>query len=129
MARKVGSKDIKKRTGRRSAYETYEYWYDKYTKGYKAGWFSEKLSKKEFEFEYELAKRAKISNPARSIAASQEFIERKFEKQYKKMFKKNLGDIREASEREKIFKDFVNEMQEQGMDLDEARDTFERYFY
>lgn len=142
MARKIGSKDIKKRTGRRSAYETYEYWYDKYTKDYKAGWFSEKLSKKEFEFEYELAKRAKIANPARSIAASQELVDRQFEKKYKLLYKKELGDIRRSEDRRELFvkyakdKGFDTELfkksklsAEENEKLGEIRYDFEKYFY
>ena len=129
MARNLGSKDTIQRASRRSAYETYSAWYDKYTKDYKKGWFSGKLTKEQFQTEYEIAKRAKIPNPARSIAASQELVDRKFEKQYKKLYGKELGDIRNAAEREKIFLDYANEMQEQGMTFEEARDEFERYFY
>ena len=129
MARKLGSKDIIQRASRRSAYETYSAWYDKYTKDYKKGWFSGKLTKEQFETEYEIAKRAKIPNPARSIAASQELVDRKFEKQYKKLYGQELGDIRDAAEREKIFLDFADKMKEQGMTIDEARDEFEKYFY
>ena len=129
MARKIGSKDITKRASRRSAYKTYSFWYDKYTKDYKKGWFSAKLTKQQFKIEYEIARRAKIANPARSIAASQELIDRKFEKQYKKFYGKELGDIRDAVEREKIFLDFADKMQEKGMTFEEARDEFERYFY
>jgi hypothetical protein len=129
MARKIGSKDINKRSSKKSAYETYSFWYDKYTKGYKKGWFSGKLTKDQFKTEYEIAKRAKIPNPARSIAASQELVDRKFEKQYKKFYGKELGDIRSAAEREKIFLDFADKMQGQGMTFEEARDEFEKYFY
>lgn len=129
MARKIGSKDIIQRASRRSAYETYSAWYDKYTKDYKKGWFSGKLTKEQFQTEYEIAKRAKIPNPARSIAASQELVDRKFEKQYKKLYGQELGDIRDAAEREKIFLDFADKMQEQGMTFEEARDEFEKYFY
>ena len=37
MGRKLGSKNKVKRSKARSAYDTYSYWYDKYTKGEKAG--------------------------------------------------------------------------------------------
>lgn len=37
MGRPIGSKNKKPRAKARTAYETYEYWYDKYTRGEKAG--------------------------------------------------------------------------------------------
>ena len=37
MARPKGSKNKKPRAKARSAWETYNFWYDKYTKGEKAG--------------------------------------------------------------------------------------------
>ena len=37
MGRKLGSKNKKIRAEPRSAYDTYSYWYDVYTKGEKAG--------------------------------------------------------------------------------------------
>ena len=37
MGRKLGSKNKKIRAKARSAYDTYSYWYDVYTKGEKAG--------------------------------------------------------------------------------------------
>ena len=130
MGRKLGSKNKGKRAAPRSPYETYSYWYDKYTKGNKSGWFSDKLTKKEFEAEYDLAKKAGIkANRARVIAQQQEFVDRKFERQYKKLYGKELGDLRDKAEREQLFFDFVNEMQAQGLSYDGARDEFEKYFY
>lgn len=129
MARKKGSKDTKKRATRRTAYETYEYWYDKYTKGHKAGWFRDKYTKTEFEEQYKLAKFAGITNPARMVAASQEYVDRSFEKKYKKMYGKELGDIRKKASRENIFNDYVSALIANGLTFDEARDEFERYFY
>lgn len=129
MARKKGSRDTKKRSTKRTAYETYEYWYDKYTKGNKAGWFRPKYSKTEFEEQYKLAKSAKIKNPARMVAASQEYVDRTFEKKYKKMYGTELGDIRDKSARESLFTDYVTELTAAGLTYDEARDEFEKYFY
>lgn len=130
MGRPKGSKNRVNRRKARSAYETYEYWYDKYTKDEKAGWFRPKLNKKEFDEMYELAKRAGIkTNRARTIAMSQEYVDRTFEKRYKALYGKNLGDIRDKAEREKLFEDFVAEMQAQGLTYDEGREEFERYFY
>lgn len=130
MGRKLGSKNKVKRAKARSAYETYEYWYDKYTKGEKAGWFRPKLTKQEFDKMYELAKRAGIkTNRARTIAMSQEYVDRKFEKKYKELYGKNLGDIRDKNDREQLFIDFVDELRMQGMNYDDARNEFEKYFY
>lgn len=130
MGRKLGSKNKGKRAKARSAYETYEYWYDKYTKGKKAGWFKPKLNKQEFDEMYDLAKKAGIKhNRARTIAASQEYVDRKFEKKYKELYGKELGDIRDEKDREKLFTDFVDELTAQGMSYDDARDEFKKYFY
>ena len=37
MGRPLGSKNKSARKAPRTSYETYEYWYNKYTKGNKAG--------------------------------------------------------------------------------------------
>ena len=130
MGRKLGSKNKVKRAKARSAYDTYSYWYDKYTKGKKAGWFRPKLDKQEFEEMYDLAKKAGIKhNRARTIAASQEYVDRKFEKKYKELYGKELGDIRDEKDRERLFTDFVGELTAQGMSYDDARDEFKKYFY
>ena len=130
MGRKLGSKNKGKRAKARSAYDTYSYWYDKYTKGEKAGWFRPKYTEQKFNEMYELAKRAGIKhNRARTIAASQEYVDRKFEKKYKELYGKELGDIRDEKDREKLFTDFVGELIAQGMSYDDARDEFEKYFY
>ena len=130
MGRKLGSKNKGVRAKARSAYDTYSYWYDKYTKGEKAGWFKPKLSEQEFNDMYDLAKRAGIkTNRARTIAMSQEYVDRKFEKQYKNLYGKNMGDIRDPKAREQLFLDFKDEMMAQGMSYDDARQEFERYFY
>ena len=129
MARKKGSKDSKKRSTKRTAYETYEYWYDKYTKGTKAGWFRPKYSKAEFDEQYKLAKSAKIKNPARMVAASQEYVDRTFERKYKQMYGKDLGDIRSRAVRESLFTNYVTNLVAAGLTFDEARDEFEKYFY
>ena len=130
MGRKLGSKNKGKRAKPRSAYETYEYWYDKYTKGEKAGWFRPKYSKQKFNELYELAKRSGIkNNRARSIAMSQEYVDRKFEKKYKELYGKEMGDLRDPKDRERLFLDFVGELTAQGMSYDDAREEFEKYFY
>ena len=130
MGRKLGSKNKTIRAKARSAYDTYEYWYDKYTKGKKAGWFKPKLTKQKFDEMYELAKRSGIkTNRARSIAMSQEYVDRNFEKKYKELYGKELGDIRDPKVREKLFTDFVDELRMQGMSYDDAKEEFQRYFY
>ena len=79
---------------------------------------------------YDLAKKAGIkTNRARTIAMSQEYVDRKFEKQYKELYGRNMGDIRDKADREKLFTDFVDELTAQGMSYDDARKEFESYFY
>ena len=130
MGRKLGSKNKAVRAKARSAYDTYSYWYDKYTKGKKAGWFRPKLNKQEFDEMYDLAKKAGIkTNRARTIAASQEYVDRTFEKKYKELYGKNMGDIRNKADREKLFLDFVDELVAEGKSYDDARNEFEKYFY
>ena len=130
MGRKLGSKNKVKRAKARSAYDTYSYWYDKYTKGEKAGWFRPKYSKQEFDEMYDLAKKAGIkTNRARTIAMSQEYVDRKFEKKYKELYGKELGDLTDPKDREKLFSDFTKELTAQGMSYDDAKSEFEKYFY
>ena len=130
MGRKLGSKNKGVRAKARSAYDTYSYWYDKYTKGEKAGWFRPKYTKQEFNQMYDLAKKAGIkTNRARTIAASQEYVDRKFEKKYKELYGKNMGDIRNKTDREQLFVDFVDELVAEGKSYDDARNEFEKYFY
>ena len=130
MGRKLGSKNKGVRAKARSAYETYSYWYDKYTKGEKAGWFRPKYTEQKFNEMYDLAKRSGIkNNRARSIAMSQEYVDRNFEKKYKELYGKKMGDIRDPKDRERLFLDFVGELTAQGMSDYDARQEFERYFY
>ena len=130
MGRKLGSKNKVKRAKARSAYDTYSYWYDKYTKGKKAGWFRPKYSKQKFDKMYDLAKKAGIkTNRARTIAMSQEYVDRKFEKKYKELYGKELGDLTNPKDREKLFLDFTKELTAQGMSYDDAKSEFEKYFY
>lgn len=130
MGRRLGSKNKKVRAKARSAYDTYSYWYDTYTKGEKAGWFRPKLNEQDFNEMYDLAKKAGIkANRARTIAMSQEYVDRKFEKQYKNLYGKNMGNIQKKEDREQLFLDFVDELVAQGKSYDEARNEFEKYFY
>ena len=79
---------------------------------------------------YDLAKKAGIkTNRARTIAASQEYVDRNFEKKYKELYGKNMGDIRDKADREQLFLDFVDELVAEGKSYDDARNEFEKYFY
>ena len=79
---------------------------------------------------YDSAKKAGVkNNRARTIAASQEYVNRKFEKQYKELYGKAMGDIRDKADREKMFTDFVDELTAQGKSYDDARKEFRKYFY
>ena len=130
MGRKLGSKNKVKRAKARSAYDTYSYWYDKYTKGEKAGWFMPKLNKQEFDKMYDLTKKSGVKhNIARTVAMSQEYVDRKFENKYKELYGKKLGDIRDEKVREKLFTDFVGELTAQGMSYNDAKYEFKKYFY
>ena len=60
---------------------------------------------------------------------SQEYVDRKFEKQYKELYGKKMGDLRDPKDRERLFLDFTNELRMQGMSYDDARDEFKKYFY
>ena len=130
MGRKLGSKNKGKRAKARSAYDTYSYWYDKYTKGEKAGWFRPKLNKQKFDKMYDLTKKSGVKhNIARTVAMSQEYVDRKFEKQYKELYGKELGDLTDPKDREKLFLDFTKELTAQGMSYDDAKSEFKKYFY
>ena len=79
---------------------------------------------------YDLAKKAGIkTNRARTIAMSQEYVDRKFEKKYKELYGKELGDLTNPKDREKLFLDFTKELTAQGMSYDDAKSEFEKYFY
>lgn len=129
MGRPKGSKNKAPRVKARSAYKTYSDWYEKYTKGYKSGWFAPKYSEKEFEDEYNLAKLAKIKNPARSVAVSQMYVERSFVRAYKKQYGKNLGDITDKQTRIDIAEAWVTEKMAEGLSESEAWEEFREYFY
>ena len=130
MGRKLGSKNKGARATARSAYDTSSYWSEKYPKGEKAGWFRPKYTEQEFNEMYDLAKRSGIkNNRARSIAMSQEYVDRKFEKKYKELYGKEMGDLRDPKDRERLFLDFKDELVAQGMSYDDAKSEFERYFY
>lgn len=116
----------KNRAKARTPWETYNYWYDKYTKGEKANWFAPKYDEAKFNEQYELAKRNKKKNPAKTVAMSQEYVDRNFEYKYKELYGKPLPDISTIEKREALFIDFVNNF---GYDWETGRDAFKGYFY
>ena len=129
MGRPKGSKNKGKRAKARSPYQTYSDWYDKYTKGHKKGWFRPKLGRTEFESLYNEAKRQGMTNPARTIARAQEYVDRKFEREYKKFYGEDMPDLSNKEDRIALFENFVNDRLDEGYDYDEAREMFETYFY
>lgn len=133
MARKTGSKDTKKRATKQSAYEAYSYWYDRYTRETQSNLYSRKYTRAEFEDQYELTKRAKMTNPARTVARSQSLVDdpRKFERRYRQLYNETVPVEFKTDKavRQEIFENFVNDLVAQGMTYDEARAEFERYFY
>ena len=138
MARLKGSKDTKKRAAKKTAYETYSYWYDRYTKDPdKAKFFSFKYNEQEFASEYNLTKLARLDNPARRVAQSQLVIDlnksnlkrsdlKGFAKKYEALFNEELPDLKDAKVREQIFIDFKDIL---GLSWSDADEHFQKYFY
>lgn len=114
----------KNRAKRRSAWETYNYWYDKKT-ATAAGKrkYHERLSEKKFYEEYKKAKLNKWKNPAKSIAEAQRKIDYSFQKEYERVTNQKLKieDYETKESRQRLFWDFVDKYE----DLDEGRDQFE----
>ena len=124
----------KNRAKARSPWETYNYWYDKYTKGDKKNLFGDKYTKKEFDKQYNLAKLAKMANPAKAVAQSQEYVDRSFEKNFNKYYGKKLQSIGEDLSDRKVRLELARKwVQEQGFDPDEKDNEgwkrFREYFY
>lgn len=122
MARKYKKGRAKART----AWETYNYWYDKYTKGEKAKWFAPKYSEAKFNEQYELTKRSGKKNPAKTVAMSQELVDRHFEYKYKELYGKPMPDISTAEKRENLFIQFVADF---GYTWEQGKNEFKEYFY
>lgn len=144
MGRPIGSKNKKPAAKYRTSYQTYEYWYDKYTSPEKTKYgtkdksklFYPKLTEQEFNKEMEVLNKAALNNPkfrnnkARWIARMQEVVDRKFEQQYWKKYHKipelyatemdtttgeQVIDKETSAElRKNLFEDFVNEVRKQG---------------
>ena len=131
MARKKGSKNTKPRAARRTPWETYNYWYDKYTKGKKKGWFRDKLTYDEFEKKYKRAKELGFTNPARSVAMAQERISREGERYWKKKMGKDVPDLTDSNDRQEFFREYYNQRlsEDGGLSHDDIEQEFEEYFY
>lgn len=129
MARKKGSRDRAARAKARSSYETYSAWYDKYTKGEKAGLYGDKLSKAEFDARYQEARSARLSNPARAVAMDQKLLSWDFLNKYKSLYGRYPTDIRDNEVRQRIATDFIETLRAAGMTQKDAREKFYEYFY
>lgn len=142
MARKLGSKDKRKRAARLSPYEAYKKHYARLTKGDKKYWFKDMYTKEQFEKEYEKIRKYNINarkvgldtmtNPALTVAQAQRHVDRGFEKKYKELtgVKKVTKEMMMTSEsRRKMFLDYVDKRMEKGKTFEEARDEFESYIY
>lgn len=144
MARPKGSKNKQTRKQRRSAYETYEYWVERYG--------GHKLSKKEFEQARELKKLElqeqgkSTTNLSRTLAQESSFTYdyrtgRAIKKAYAEMFDKDISisearnimqytkQTKEALRREidedfwMSVSDYYNELKNTGVGSREARDV------
>ena len=131
MARRKGSRNKVKRKAPRTPYETYSYWYDKYTKDpNKAKLFGKKFTKEEFEYWYKRAKAKDYANPARKVAMEQEYVERSFERGLRKKYgKDNIPDLSTKEARQQIAQDYIDELTAQGMSEEDAWEEFREYFY
>lgn len=130
MGRPRGSKNKIKRAKARTPYQTYSYWYDKYTKGDKAKLFDKKLTKEEFEYWYKIAKAKGYKNPARKVAMEQEYVERSFERGLRKKYgKDNMPDLSTKEARQQAAENYINDLTAQGLSVEEAWEEFREYFY
>lgn len=130
MGRPKGSRNKVKRNRARTPYETYVYWYDKYTKNGKDKLFMPKFNKQEFEFWYRRAKVKNMSNPARRVAMDQEYVERSMEKGLRKMYgKDDMPDLSTKEARQKMAQDYVDQLVLEGLSVTDAWEEFREYFY
>ena len=118
----------KNRAKRRTPYETYSYWYDKKTKtaaGKKK--YYEKLTKEEFEKEYDLVRQAGAKNPAKTIAEGQRKLSYNVQKAYQDLTGKKVTaeDIETKAAREALFYSLVDQLEG---DYEEARKEFEALY-
>lgn len=116
----------KNRAKKRSAYETYSYWYDVKTKTAKGKRkYYDKLTVEEFEKAYRQAKDIGWRNPAKTIAEKQRKIDYTFQKNYEEVMgvKLNIEDFETKEARMKLFEDFTG-----GHITDELREEFEALY-
>ena len=131
MARTKGSRNKGQRASRRTPWETYNYWYDKYTKGKKKGWFRDKLTYDEFQKMYKRAKELGYTNPARSVAMAQERISREGERYWKKRMGTDVPDLTDPGDRQEFFREYydLRIREDGGLTHDDIEDEFKQYFY
>lgn len=135
----------KGRAKARSAWETYNSWYDKYTKGTKKNLFTPRYSKEEFDKMYKdiqnYNKSARktgiptIKNPAKAVVQSQSYFDRDFINKWNRSHDRGskLQDMEDLSNREArrmLAEDWVRA---QGFDPNasdnEGWRQFREYFY
>lgn len=142
MGRPKGRRNKRVRAKPRTAYETYEYWYDLYTRddkqgGSKKGLFRDKLTESEFYKKYERMKELdkaqgiKSTNRARRIAMAQERISREGERRAKVFYGGKLPDLTLPEDREQFFVDYYLKIKGDngGLTHDEIEDQFRQYYY
>ena len=127
---------------RRTSYEAYKDWYDYKVYGKTTKSWQKKAKPKDISKYYEgmltedeynkmaaKAHRKGIKNIARTIAYSQELVNKKLRKQYKERYNKDLGDMRAKEDREQVFLDFYAEMSADGYSHEQIEEMFNEYFY
>lgn len=118
----------KNRAKRRTPYEAYSYWYDTKTKS-EAGKkkYYAKLTREEFEYEYNLVRQAGAKNPAKTIAEGQRKLSYKVQKSYEEITGRRITveDIETKEAREALFYDLVDDLDG---DYEEARRQFEAWY-
>ena len=138
MGRPRGSRNRGVRRRARTPYQTYSEWYDKYTKGNKKGLFAPKLHNKEqypddkdsFEYWYKIAKAKGLSNPARTVAMEQEYVERSMERGLRKIYGNNMPDLSDKDKRREVAQQFVDDLViNDGLTESDAWEEFRDYFY
>ena len=118
----------KNRAKRRTAWETYNYWYDVKTKtaaGKKK--YHERLTKEEFEEVYADARRAGVKNPAKTIAEGQRKLAYKVQRGYEELIGRRVKpeEIETKEAREILFYDLVDAYEG---NYDKAREDFESLY-
>lgn len=129
MGRPKGSRNSGKRRAARTPYQTYSDWYDKYTKNGKDKLFMPKFNKDEFDFWYRRARAKGVSNPARTVAMEQEYVERSMERGLRKIYGKDIPDLSTEQARKQVAQDYIDNLMANGLSESDAWEEFREYFY